>query len=68
MSYIFCSYKQKLIWKFITKGVFPMGNKNDNTQIRSRSEKRDIEAGGEPQKKEFKRGNGSQNNLEPEMK
>lgn len=42
-----------------------MGNKNDNRQIRSRSEKRDIEMGKEVSQKEFKRGNGSQNNTIP---
>lgn len=42
-----------------------MGNKNDGRQIRSRSEKRAIEAGHDTDQKEFKRGNGSQNNTIP---
>lgn len=39
-----------------------MGNQNDNQTIQSRSEKREIEAGRTHAQKEFKRGNGSQNN------
>lgn len=46
-----------------------MGNENDNRTIRSRSEKRKIENGhGEGNKKEFYRGNRSQNNIEPDIK
>jgi hypothetical protein len=45
------------------KGGILVGNRNDNQEIRSRSEKRAIESGKiEPGQKEFIRGNGSQNN------
>lgn len=45
-----------------------MGNKNDNRQIRSKSEKMAIEMGKDVEQKEFKRGNGSQNNTIPNRK
>ncbi|MCA1030907.1 hypothetical protein LCL95_07735 [Bacillus timonensis] len=45
-----------------------MGNQNDNRQIRSKSEKMAVEMGREVEQKDFKRGNGSQNNNTPNNK